>query len=259
MREKDYLARLTRSARWRLPPKEAGDIIEDYTELLMIDFRPYEDLCRDYGTPKYAVRQLSFFRDYGRWLVTFLILAALLALPTLRLFFSRMPTIDLLYGWQEPLLLLLAVVLSILWFRLEGERFREKPDHLPLLMIVLLLAGLSTALLAQSLFREEPLEGFFAALPPGQVGLVFVTLLRVIGACCAVLALAGLVNARLGDRRWLALFTAGLTIVFLMAILYRTVTNLSIPETPRVWYDLEVWQMGITAALGIVGTGVALC
>ena len=47
MREKDYLARLTRTARWRLPTKEADDIIEDYTELLMIDFRPYEDLCRD--------------------------------------------------------------------------------------------------------------------------------------------------------------------------------------------------------------------
>ena len=43
MREKDYLARLTRTARWRLPTKEADDIIEDYTELLMIDFRPYED------------------------------------------------------------------------------------------------------------------------------------------------------------------------------------------------------------------------
>lgn len=259
MKEKDYLARLTRSARWRLPPKEAGDIIEDYTELLMIDFRPYEDLCRDYGAPKYAVKQLSFFRDYGRWLVTFWLLAALLALPTLRLFFSGMPSIDLLYGWQEPLLLLLAVVLSILWFRLEGERFREKPDQLPLLMVVLLLAGLSTALLAQSLFREEPLEGFFSALAPGQVGIVFVALLRVVGGGCALLALIGLVNARLGDRRWLALFTAGLTVVFLAAILYRTVTNLSVPETPTVWYNQEVWQMAVTALLGVVGTGVALC
>lgn len=258
MREKEYLPRLTRVARWRLPPKEADAIIEDYTELLMIDFRPYEDLCRDYGTPKYAVRQLGFLRDYGRWLVTFWLLAALLALPALRLFVPRMPTIDLLYGWQEPLLLLLAVVLSISWFRLEGQRLREKPDQLPLLMIVLLLAGLSTALLAQSLFREQPLEGFFAALALEQVGTVFVALLRVIGGCCALLAFIGLVNARLGDRRWLALFTAGLTVVFLTAILYRVVTNMALPENPA-WFTSEVWQMTLTAGLGIVGTGVALC
>ena len=177
MREKDYLARLTRTARWRLPTKEADDIIEDYTELLMIDFRPYEDLCRDYGTPKYAVRQLSFFRDYGRWLLTFWVLAAFLALPALGLFVP-MPTISFLYGWQEALLLCLSLVLSIAWFPLE---------------------------------------------------------------------------------RWLALFTAGLTVVFLTAILYRIVTNMSIPDPPAVWFTTEVWQIGITAALGVIGTGVALC
>ena len=170
MREKDYLARLTRTARWRLPTKEADDIIEDYTELLMIDFRPYEDLCRDYGTPKYAVRQLSFFRDYGRWLVTFWVLAAFLALPALGLFVP-MPTISFLYGWQEALLLFLSLVLSIAWFRLEGVRFRERPDQLPLLMVVLILTGLSTAMLAQALFREVPLEvrlgGLLFQPPPG--------------------------------------------------------------------------------------------
>ena len=258
MREKDYLARLTRTARWRLPTKEADDIIEDYTELLMIDFRPYEDLCRDYGTPKYAVRQLSFFRDYGRWLLTFWVLAAFLALPALGLFVP-MPTISFLYGWQEALLLFLSLVLSIAWFRLEGVRFRERPDQLPLLMVVLILTGLSTAMLAQALFREVPLEGFFSNLPLEQVGFVYTTLLRVIGGCCALLALIGLVNARLGDRRWLALFTAGLTVVFLTAILYRIVTNMSIPDPPAVWFTTEVWQLGITAARGVIGTGVALC
>ena len=38
MREKDYLARLTRTARWRLPTKEADDIIECFTEEHMDEF-----------------------------------------------------------------------------------------------------------------------------------------------------------------------------------------------------------------------------
>ena len=126
-------------------------------------------------------------------------------------------------------------------------------------MVVLILTGLSTAMLAQALFREVPLEGFFSNLPLEQVGFVYTTLLRVIGGCCALLALIGLVNARLGDRRWLALFTAGLTVVFLTAILYRIVTNMSIPDPPAVWFTTEGLEIGITAARGGIGTGVAQC
>ena len=81
MEPSPYLIRLSRIARWRLPPKEAADVISDYSEIMAIDPRLYEDQCKDYGTPKQAVKQLTTFADYGRWMAVFLVLAACLAAP----------------------------------------------------------------------------------------------------------------------------------------------------------------------------------
>ena len=57
MEPSPYLIRLSRIARWRLPPKEAADVISDYSEIMAIDPRLYEDQCKDYGTPKQGQKQ----------------------------------------------------------------------------------------------------------------------------------------------------------------------------------------------------------
>lgn len=262
MREKQYLPRLTRIARWRLPPGDAADVIEDYTELMTVDFRTYEEHCKDYGTPKYAVRQVSVFWDYARWMITFGVLILFLTLPVLRLFWDQFPYFDFpepLRTWQDPLLLAVALVISIIWFRWEGLRDKELPDRLSLLLVLLILTGLSVAMLAQALFRGEPLDNFFTTFAPEQRGPLFVVILRVIGGISALLAVAGLVKARLEERRWLALYTAGLTILILTVILFKNVTNMSLDVTAEVWYLSAVWTMGVAAVLGVAGTGVALC
>ena len=50
----DYLSRLSRAARWYLPPAEAAEVLEDYREI--VAGRSEEELRRDLGTPRAAMR-----------------------------------------------------------------------------------------------------------------------------------------------------------------------------------------------------------
>ena len=52
---RDYLSRLSRAARWYLPPAEAAEVLEDYREI--VAGRSEEELRRDLGTPRAAMRQ----------------------------------------------------------------------------------------------------------------------------------------------------------------------------------------------------------
>ena len=76
---RDYFSRLSRAARWYLPPAEAAEVLEDYREI--VAGRSEEELRRDLGTPRAAMRQLAQPKAYRRWLMVFGVLAACLALP----------------------------------------------------------------------------------------------------------------------------------------------------------------------------------
>ena len=52
---RDYLSRLSRAARWYLPPAEAAEVLEDYREI--VAGRSEEELRRGLGTPRAAMRQ----------------------------------------------------------------------------------------------------------------------------------------------------------------------------------------------------------
>ena len=65
----DYFSRLSRAARWYLPPSEAAEVLEDYREI--VKGRSGEELRRDLGTPGAAVKQLVQPKAYRRWLAVF--------------------------------------------------------------------------------------------------------------------------------------------------------------------------------------------
>nr|WP_325204139.1 hypothetical protein [uncultured Oscillibacter sp.] len=76
---RDYLSRLSRAARWYLPPAEAAEVLEDYREI--VAGRSEEELRRDLGTPRAAIKQLAQPKAYRKWLAVFLILSACVLLP----------------------------------------------------------------------------------------------------------------------------------------------------------------------------------
>ena len=62
--KKDYMARLEWAARWRLPPQEANDVIADYRDIVGDPPRPEDELLRDLGSPRAAIRPLTPQKQY---------------------------------------------------------------------------------------------------------------------------------------------------------------------------------------------------
>ncbi len=257
MMEQVYLRRLSRTARWRLPPKDAADVIEDYSQLLAIDPRPYETQCRDYGTPKHAVRQLTVPGEYARWLAVFFLLALCPLLPVVWLglqFFNIWFAIP-----QACFLALLVVgaVLSAVWFRREGERYEELPPGLAPQLLLLLMLGTCVAFLAGICFSPALLE-LGTAYPDHRIGYVMYLLLCCICGFSGLVALVSLVRARLGDRRWTGVYVLGLTVLLVTLFLLSALSSMTL-DGGELWWVPCARRMGIAAAAGLVGTGVALC
>ena len=73
--KQDYMARLSRAARWMLPPDESEEVIADYRELVTQNPLPEEELYRELGNPVEAVRLLADESERKRWNRVFCVLA----------------------------------------------------------------------------------------------------------------------------------------------------------------------------------------
>lgn len=74
--KKDYMTRLERAVRWRLPPQEAEDVISDYRDMFGTPPRPEEELYRDVGDPEKVVKLLvSPPETYRVWLTVFIVMS----------------------------------------------------------------------------------------------------------------------------------------------------------------------------------------
>lgn len=209
MERSRYLRRLALEARWRLPPDEAEEVIADYTELLEQDSRPENELCRDMGTPRQAVRLLEEKSDYRRWLSVFAGLTACLLLPCFWTFSQNhhpMPAV---------ILMIVGVVWVRSWFSSEKQDLPERKSPLPRgLRLLLVLQG---AVLVPALASCVSIGGFrlfgIRWISISAVGEITVLMFQLAGVTASLTGLFGLVRARLSDWRWYALYTFGLAVV----------------------------------------------
>ena len=159
--KKDYMARLERAARWRLPPQEAEDVIADDRDIVSDPPRTEEELRREVGDPEQVIKLLvSPPRAYYTWLAVFAALAfCLLAAALAPLPASPSFRLSLWYEWFSgyrlsdpefsilcflPLFQLAAgMVLCLVWFL----RHREAVNH-PRSKWMLLCALLLAVILA---------------------------------------------------------------------------------------------------------------
>ena len=152
---RDYLSRLSRAARWYLPPAEAAEVLEDYREI--VAGRSEEELRRDLGTPRAAMRQLAQPKAYRRWLAVFGILSVCVVLPAItplwqELSFHAFKLYRLYWFWDIGrnvipftwVFFAAGMTLSLVWLRHNGGKGpgRAVPKRIwPLL--ALLLMGMS--------------------------------------------------------------------------------------------------------------------
>ncbi len=278
--KKDYMARLEWAARWRLPPQEANDVIADYRDIVGDPPRPEDELLRDLGSPRAAIRPLTPQKQYRVWLAVFALLAACPLLPGLgplpgmwRLWDFCLRT--RIFGlYINDILPFLGMACALIWFRWKGQKQGRLPRAVPALLAV--AAACTVAVLAVDwVWMRDPV-GFSALLGevpvrvlgifplgwtrPTTVLLLNDTLGWVGCFAMALLALLGLVKARTGDRRWAAVYILALTAVLVSAETLAFLNNMEIGGniTPDWWMPyLRLWA--IHAGMGLVGAGVALC
>ena len=275
--KKDYMTRLERAARWRLPPKEADDVVADYREMVGDPPRPEEELLRDLGKPRDAVRPLTQKWPYRIWLAVFLVMSFCILSLGISVYDWRLFMIyfyDYFYGTRDLLgriVTVLGAVIAMMWFHQQGRKEARLPKAIPILLAFLLACCGGVILYCWAFSRD--FNGFLDAwgtMPaligpnagePISVSFYLPQDFMVYGSL--ILSLAGvvwLIKARTGDRRWAAVYIMALTAILaalsVVAVIHSMDPTFLTPE--EIFRQMLIQSAGITA-VGLIFTGVALC
>lgn len=271
-----YMTRLERWARWMLPPQEAEDVIADYR-----DIAADSEMLRGLDKPRKVIRPLADTKSYRVWLVVF----ALMAACALLLALSPLPGGNRLWWflnisviWNDRALFTLGNVfpplgmaVALVWFRWKGQKLRKLPRAVPILLAAV-AAWIAAVLAVDRFWMNDPLP--FAQLwgeaPVRVLGhsLGWTRPLTVLllgdalmwgGFTAALLAVFALIKARTGDRRWAAVYILALTAVLLSWQTLSFMNDMSLDSAGPGWW-LSHWRIwAVCSAVGVIGTGVALC
>ena len=277
--KKDYMARLERAARWRLPRQEAEDVIADYRDIVGNPPRPEDELRRDVGDPEQVIQLLvSPPRAYRIWLIVFAVMAACIAMPALGPWpcegfyapelFGDFPTYTLFFrplwtlfsSYRSPfpyLYLLVGLAAALVWFRRpKGEHKTPLPRSIPIWLAVPAapLAAMWWLLLQLDGFPDAFLWQFSMNYRIGPV----ISLVTIwVCFAMAILGIIALVKARTTDRRWRAVYAMALTSVIVCLSILAIFDNMD-PD-PNSSLQNEIIRCFALTAIGLLGTGVSLC
>ena len=268
--KKGYMARLERWARWMLPQQEADDIIADYREITAD-----EKLLQGLGRPRSVVRPLADSKSYHIWMAVFTVMAVCILAPGISGTFIGAPLWLYLFDGltTRPYgawLAILGAVAALVWFRWKGRKTGRLPRAIPILLAVFLACicwvlwfcwacsrdfdaflemwGQVRVWIGPNAGSPTPASFYLSRIAMGYVAAVI-----------AVIGVFALVRARMGDRRWAA--------VSVLAVAAMLTALLVLDWSGRISYDSGVeaefremlTRCYVIAAVGLAGTGVALC
>lgn len=272
-RQKSWLDRFSRAARWRLGAKEAEEVIADYREIVGGTPRTEEQLARDLGKPLDAVRPLIDQKAYRVWLAVFIVLAGCslasgIAPTGIGLYLWQWLFVNRYLGCQLGVALaLLGAAGAIVWFRWKGRRGEKLSGAVPVLLAVCLALMICLFLFCWACIRD--LEGFLAmwGTMPSLLGPEHVVprstylpafAMTYSAPLIAAMGVFALVKARIGDRRWVAVYVLAMTALTVsletlatFSKMFDVVPDRDLPELFRA--------NAVITTLGLIGTGVALC
>lgn len=290
--KKDYMARLERAVRWRLPPQEAEEVISDYRDIVGDPPRSEEELCREVGDPEQAVKLLvSPPRAYRVWQAAFGLMAACILVP------GASPHAPFYWIWDAcfagpyggasgifhvfshwgPILAGLGLVVSLVWFRRQGRKGERLPRAVKILLAALTVWLAAVFLMVwlalrdpqgfAAMWGEMPLTYFGVPIGPngGTMVSLSVQILRGVlqygGTAVAILGVYALVRARTEDRRWAAAYALALAAMLVSMEFLAMFTSLdpAADLTSAGWYLPLLGQCAAYTAAGFVGAGAALC
>ena len=260
-----YLSKFSRAVRWRLPPQESEEAISDYRELIFQEERDESKLVEELGEPAQAAHLLTDVKSYRRWLAVFAVLAYGLFLLA-KWNFTGHSSIYLSshdQWWYPVWVMAVGMALSLYWFRRHGQKNGPLSRRLALALAAVLVVGVVVMGWAWHVMSPEWLER--AAMEPfggplGRQAWMLGDMLMYGGVFCALAALTGLVLAKCHDRRWLALYILGVTVAAMMGFVTFQLKSMDVSsgatDMLRSYLFARLIPIG---AVGLVGTGVALC
>lgn len=259
-----YLKKFSRAVRWRLPPRDAEEAIADYRELIFQEERDETKLVEELGSPVRAAGLLTDRKAYYRWQKVFAVLTFGLLL-LIKWDWSAIVNLRLTFiteHWYPVWVMAVGLPLSLYWFRRYGQKNGALSKRLALALTAVLIAGCWVLCWSWDIFGQVPIfeEVSEHTIQLQQQVRGLVTAMMYVGVFSALAALAGLVLARCRDRRWLALYTLGLTASTMIGFVTLTLVSLFRPvldtEAFRTYLFARLLPIG---AIGLIGTGVALC
>lgn len=253
MGKKEYLKKLSSAVRWRIPEKEAEEILADYEVILeQKSFESDAELVKDLGNPYHAAKLMCDDKAYRHWLIVFAILSACLLLPLFLLWNMNFhaATKFLMFG-----ILIGGITLSQLYFhhkRKENLICSKLPRNLIFVLLAFLLIFLCVSGILTALFTQQSYEDFapFCAK-------IVSAILKVYAVIAASAGIFGLYLARTKDYRWRSLYVYGLTCVILCVLVTMMQVTLSSMEPGWLTPYLITWCSCI--GIGLIGTGASLC
>jgi len=169
------------------------------------------------------------------------------------------------------LFLIGGLVLSMAWFRPRKEEPKTPlPRSIPIALAVLLVfMGLTWWTFWQiALYPEGALANpvfhlpitFWWPLGGDFVGGNLITFLLEWSAIpLAVLGIVALVKARTRDRRWRAVYFLSLSVMMLAFCVLNLLSSMDATAASDMWRTPTQQYCAVITAVGLVGTGVALC
>lgn len=256
----DYLSKLSRGVRWCLPPAEAAEVLEDYRDLIEQEPRSEEALRRDIGTPKDAVGQLVHLKAYHRWLMVFAALAVCVLFPAVGPIWSQLFWWNEIY-WFAQLdwaFLLAGCILSFVWFQRNGRKTGALPKGIFSAMLVP-LAGMAWSwyIALSALYRLTALYELLLRHP--TLGSDITLTLLGSGLAMGLIGLFGLIQARMADRRWRAVYILSLAGTLMSLGVWALLTRMDVSFSDNGWQMPILLRYIAITALGLVGMGGSLC
>lgn len=248
-----YLKKFSRAVRWRLPEREAKEVLADYEEILAEKPDELDDAAlRSLGEPLTAAAALMNRSVYRRWLVAFVAMALCVLMSWGLLFrggFYHDP--DIFVG----VAFLLGVGLALFHFRFRRGRERQKcPKELWLWLGTLLALSAISALVLCGLMFE-----WWRLLPDRLYGITARLALCLSGSVAMFAGIWGLIKARLSNHRWSALYILALVVLLESVSVLALLTGIDTSTTVPNWWVEYAIRWAALAGVGLLATGVSLC
>ena len=277
----DYITRLERWARWMLPRQEADDVLGDYRDIVGDPPRLDEELLRDLGKPRDVIKPLAPKKQYRTWLAVFVLMAACILLPAdsplpgglyplwNSLFYVE-PYFWFPFFYPYRLFLIVGLAASLAWFRPRQEEAKAPLPRSIIITLAVLLAVMALVwwtFWQMTLYPEGALVnpifhlpmGFWWPLGNDYIGGNLLSFLLEWSAIpFAVVGIVGLVNARLRDRRWRAVYFLSLSVMLLAFAALALLTSMDVSSAPDTWYTGTLRLCIEITIIGLIGTGLSL-